>query len=438
MTHDETGSSAAASTEPDDAKGLGELTTPPWKGTDGLRITAVRPIVTAPEGTPLVVVRVETSEPGLVGLGCATFTQRFASVATTVERYVAPLVVGRHPADVEDITRMIHLSSYWRDGPVLNNALSGLDMALWDIAGKRAGMPVFQLFGGQVRAAVPTYTHADGRDVEETIDLARALIERGWRHVRLQTGQPGEGAYGPPPSSETYPGRPHPGGWDVEHYLRTTPTLFAAARAALGDEVELLHDVHSRLVPKDAVRLARQLEPFRLFFLEDVVAPEHYDRLPEVRAASPVPIAVGEQLSSLTSAVRLVRDLAVDFLRVHVSAIGGVTPARKLAILCELLGVRTAWHAPADVSPIGTAANLALDMSSHAFGIQEYHHYSDAVHEVFTGVPVATDGHVTLAAEPGWGIDLDERMAARFPPQRFGHDRWAVRVRNTDGGLFAP
>ena len=421
-----------------DTEGLRELTTPPWGPRDGLRITSVRTIVTAPDGIALVVVRVDTNEPGLYGLGCATFTQRFSAVVATVERHLAPLVVGRHPADIEDITRMVHLSSYWRDGPVLNNALSGLDMALWDIVGKRAGMPVYELLGGRVRAAVPTYTHAGGRDIAETLDRAAAQVEAGWRHIRLQTGQRGAGTYGAPPSGGDYPSRPHPGGWDCDDYIRTTPALFEAGRAALGPDVELLHDVHSRLSPKDAVRLMRSLEPYGLFFIEDVVPPDYYDRLPEIRLQSSVPLAVGEQLSSMPAAVRMVRDLGVDYLRVHVSAIGGLTPARKLTALCELLGVRTAWHAPGDVSPIGAAANIALDVSTHAFGIQECHPYGLAAQEVFPGTPLVVNGHLTPSEAPGWGIDIDESAARRFPPTRFMFERWTVGIRGTDGALYAP
>jgi mannonate dehydratase len=421
-----------------DAAGLSELTTPPWGSRDGLRITGVRTIVTAPEGIPLVVVRVDTNEAGLYGLGCATFTQRFHAVVAAVEQHIAPLVIGRHPADIEDVTRMVHLSSYWRDGPVLNNALSGIDMALWDIVGKRAGMPVYELLGGRVRSAVPTYTHAGGRDLAETLDLAHGFIDAGWRHIRLQVGQRGRGTYGAPPSGGDYPHRPHPGGWDVGDYLRTTPELFEAARSELGGEVELLHDVHSRLTPKNAIRLMRSLEPYGLFFVEDVVPPEYYDRLPEIRRASPVPLAVGEQFSSMPTAVRAVRDLGVDYLRVHVSAVGGLTPARKLTALCELLGVQTAWHSPGDVSPVGVAANIALDVSSHAFGIQESHVYNDETHEVFSGTPVVIDGHLSPSDDPGWGIEIDEAAARRFPPDRFAFERWTSQVRGSDGALFSP
>ncbi|MFI7675666.1 enolase C-terminal domain-like protein [Actinophytocola sp. NPDC049390] len=415
-----------------------EETQAPWSGRDKLSITAVRAIVTAPEGIPLVVVRVETSDPGLYGLGCATFTQRFHAVAATVDRHVAPLLIGRHPADIEDINRLVHLSSYWRGGPVLNNALSGVDQALWDIAGKRAGMPVYELFGGRVRAAADTYLHASGATVEDALDDAQRLLATGLRHVRLQVGGPGLGTYGAPGTPGGYPSAPYPDGWDVNRYLVATPRLFERARAVLGDEVELLHDVHSRLTPKQAVVLARALEPYRLFFLEDVVAPEHYDRLPSVREGSPVPIAVGEQLSSLTDAARLVQSHAVDLLRVHVSTVGGVSACRKLVALCEVNGVRTAWHGPGDVSPVGVAANVALDVTTSAFGIQEGHVYADTVREVFPGTPVAVDGYLYPSDAPGWGVDLDERLAARYPPETGLHERWAARVRRPDGGLESP
>jgi mannonate dehydratase len=297
-------------------------------------------------------------------------------------------------------------------------------MALWDIAGKRA--------------AARVYRHAAGSTVEETLDQARAFMADGFGYIRLQVGQPGVGTYGAPGSRDAYPGHPHPDGWDVRHYLRTTPALFERARAELGDEVELLHDVHSRLTPKEAVVLARSLEPYRLYFLEDPIAPEFYDRLPEVRAASPMPLAVGELVSTVGDAVRLVRDLGVDLIRLHISAIGGLTPARKIAHLSELLGVRTAWHAPGDVSPVGAAANIALDVSSQAFGIQEAYVYSDRAHEVFPGTPIAVNGYVTPSDRPGWGVDLDEKQAAQYPPEKFLFDRWATSVRNPDGSLNPP
>lgn len=411
----------------------------PWPAREGVRITGIRAIVTAPEGTPLVVVRVDTDVDGLYGLGCATFTQRWHAVVAFVERHLAPLVVGRYPGDIGDLTRLARYSGYWREGPVENNALSGLDMALWDIAGKRAGLPVHELLGGKVRAAADTYIHAGGRDIRSTLDQAEEFVAQGWRHVRLQSGQTGIGTYGAPVvDGVPRAGAPYPRGWNIGEYLAGLPRLFEQARERLGDGVELLHDVHSRLAPKQAVALARSLEPYRLFFLEDVIAPEHWDRLPEVRSQSPVPIAVGELATSLTDAARLITGGGVDFIRAHISAIGGLTPAKKLATLAEFFGVRTAWHAPGDTSPVGAAANVAVDVTTSAFGIQEGHVYNDATHAVFPGTLRIVDGWLTPNEAPGWGIDLDEREAARYPAGLSGHDEWAAGVRGLDGGLYAP
>jgi mannonate dehydratase len=410
----------------------------PWPARDRLRIERVRAVVTAPEGWPLVVVKVDTSDDGLSGLGCATFTTRYDAVAAAVDTHLAPLVAGRNPADIEDITRMARFSSYWRNGPVLNNALSGLDMALWDIAGKRAGMPAYELLGGRVRAAAQLYTHACGATIAETLDQAGAYLAEGYRHVRLQVGGPGRGSYGAPGFPGGYPGHPNPDGWDVQQYLRDVPKLFAGARERLGEEVSLLHDAHNRLTLKQAIALCRSLEPYRPFFVEDVVAPEDFDRLPQVRAATSVPIAAGELLASVTDATRLVLGGGVDLLRLHVSAIGGLTPARKLTALCELVGVQTAWHGPADVSPVGQAANVALDVSTPAFGIQEGHDYPDPVHDVFPGTLTRTGGYLYPSDRPGFGVDLDELEAAKHPPQPLRHERWAAQVRRSDGGIEAP
>jgi mannonate dehydratase len=410
----------------------------PWAARDETRITSVRTIVTAPEGIPIVVVRVDTNQPGLYGLGCATFTQRWHAVTAFVEEHLERLVVGRYPGDIEDLIRLAKLSAYWREGPVSNNALSGLDMALWDIAGKRAGMPVHELIGGKVRAAAETYLHAGGASKEEAVEDAHRLIAAGWRHVRLQAGQRGIGSYGSRGTGGGYPDAPYPDGWRVEEYLRNTPALFDYARGELDPDIELLHDVHSRLTPKQAVTLARSLEPYRLFFLEDVLAPEHWAQLPGVRAASPVPIAVGELATSVSAAADLVIGGGVDFLRCHISAIGGFTPARKLAALAEFFGVQTAWHAPGDTSPVAAAANVALDVTSPAFGIQEGHVFNEATREVFPGTLEIVNGWIRPNETPGWGIDLDEAEAARYPAGLSGHDAWAAGVRGTDGGLRYP
>ncbi|HZX03252.1 enolase C-terminal domain-like protein [Kribbella sp.] len=407
------------------------MSEPPWDGSD-VKITDVRAFLTAPEGTTLVVVRVETSEPGLYGVGCATFTQRANAVATTVTDYLAPQLVGRDPAEIVDITTILHLSGYWRFGPVLNNAISGVDMALWDIKGKLAGMPVWQLLGGRARTAVPLYGHASGRDPAEVADEVRALLDAGYGHARCQVAVPGAGTYGAPAAGPTT------GAWDPRKYTRTVVGLFEYLRQELGDDVELIHDVHERVAPVDAIGLARELEPYRLFFLEDPVAPEDLNWLRRLREQSSIPIAIGELFTHPAEYRPLLAEGLIDFVRVHLSAIGGITPAWRLATACDLFGVRTAWHGPGDVSPIGHAANLALDLVSPNFGIQEQHPFNAEAEEVFPGVPQPRDGHLWPSDRPGLGVDFDERAAGKYPPTlRRQGDRWKP-PRRPDGAVQRP
>src|SRR6266446_7070803 len=166
------------------------------QGTPPLRITDVKTILTAPANIRLVVVKVLTNEPGLYGLGCATFTQRARVVETAVDKYLKPFLIGKDPLHIEDIFQSSLVSSYWRNGPVLGNALSGIDMALWDILGKRAGMPVYQLLGGKCRNVVDTYRHANGRTFREVEQAVRQAVAAGWRHVRAQVAVPGLATYG--------------------------------------------------------------------------------------------------------------------------------------------------------------------------------------------------------------------------------------------------
>ncbi|MFF2847438.1 enolase C-terminal domain-like protein [Streptomyces sp. NPDC058001] len=411
---------------------------PPWADATGLRITGVRAVLTAPADHTLVVVRVDTSEPGLYGLGCATFTQRAAAVATVVDEYLAPQLIGRDPADITDITATLHVSGYWRSGPVLNNALSGVDMALWDIKGKQTGLPVWQLLGGRCRTAVPLYAHAAGRDAREVADEVRQLTSDGYRHVRCQVAVPGAGTYGAPGAAAPPGSRPPltANAWDPAAYRRTVVSLFAHLRTELGEEVELIHDVHERVHPTDAVGLAKDLEPFHLFYLEDPVAPEDIGWLRRIRDRCGTPIAIGELFTNPAEYRPLLADGLCDFIRVHVSAIGGITPAWRLATACDLFGIRTAWHGPGDVSPIGHAANLALDLASPNFGIQEQHLFAPRLREVFPGCPEIRDGHLWPSDRPGLGIDFDERLALRFPPRRLGH-AWAP-PRRADGALQRP
>lgn len=166
------------------------------RGLPPLKITDIKTILTAPDRIRLVVVKVETNEPGLYGVGCATFTQRAYVVQTAIEKYLKPFLIGRNADEIEDIWQSSYVSSYWRNGPVLFNAMSGVDIALWDLKGKRAGMPVYQLLGGKVRKGADLYFHASGRDFQEVEANARKAMDLGYRHVRVQVATPGYATYG--------------------------------------------------------------------------------------------------------------------------------------------------------------------------------------------------------------------------------------------------
>ncbi len=398
-----------------------------------ISIRDVRVILTMPDQmNRLVIVKVETSEPGLYGLGCATFTQRPFAVRSAVEDYLKPLVVGKDVQRVEDLWQVMMANSYWRNGPVLNNAVSGIDMALWDIKGKLAGMPVYQLLGGKCREAAAVYRHADGRSENEVIEHIQAFVAEGYRYIRCQFG-----GYGGKSTSLPSPEGAQPGVYfDPAAYARSIPHLFATIRDHFGNELEVLHDIHERLAPIDAIRLAKELEQYRLFFLEDPLPPEQGAWLERLRQQCAVPIAMGELFNHPQEWVPLISTRLIDFIRVHVSQIGGLTPARKLATFCETFGVRTAWHGPGDTSPVGHAANLHLDLSSLNFGIQEWSGFSEAVYDVFPGCPQVRNGYLYPNDQPGLGIDLDEKLAALHPCTD-GPPTWTL-ARTPDGTAAWP
>jgi mannonate dehydratase len=397
-----------------------------------ITITNVKTILTAPAGIRLIVVKIETSEPGLYGLGCATFTQRHHPVASALEHHLKPFLIGKDIHRIEDIFQSSMVNAYWRNGPVLNNAISGVDIALWDIKGKLANMPLYQLFGGKCREAAAVYRHADGRTPEEVAENVQALQEQGLMYIRCQMG-----GYGGRDQIMHSPEGALPGAYfNPVKYARSIPAMFEHVRSVVGYEVELLHDVHERLQPSQAVQLAKALEPYQLFFLEDPLAPEQTDWFRHLRNQTSTPIAMGELFNNQREWIPLVAEGLIDFIRVHISQIGGITPSRKMAAFCELYSVRTAWHGPGDVSPVGHAANLHLDLSSPNFGIQEWSGFPDTVREVFPGCPEVRNGYMYPNDKPGLGIDIDEELAAKFPCEDF-LDKWTV-ARLPDGTSVRP
>ncbi len=393
-----------------------------------LKITDVKTILTAPGGIDLVVVKIETSEPGLYGLGCATFTQRIYAVDAAIENYMKPFLIGKDPARIEDIWQSAAVSGYWRNGPVMNNALSGVDMALWDLKGKVADLPVYELLGGKCRDGVPLYRHCDGADEIEVEDNIRARMEEGYQYVRCQMGMyggagtddlrliAGKLAKARNIQPKVSPRNPTHGIYfDPDAYARAVPRLFDHLRNKLGFGVEFIHDVHERITPIASIQLAKSLEPYQLFFLEDPVAPENIDWLSKLRSQSSTPIAMGELFTQINEWKPLIQNQLIDYIRCHVSTIGGITPAKKLATFAELFGVRTAWHGPGDISPIGVAANLHIDLSITNLGIQEYTPVNEALQEVFPGCPEIDRGYAYLSDRPGLGVDIDLKEAAKHP-----------------------
>jgi mannonate dehydratase len=423
------------------------------KGVAPITIRDVKTILTSPNGIRLVVVKIETSEPGLVGWGCATFTQRALVVRTALNEYLRPFLIGRNVDEIEDIWQSSYVSSYWRNGPVLFNAMSGVDIALWDIKAKRAGMPLYQLLGGKVRHGADCYFHASGTSLTEVEDSARGAMERGFRHVRAQISTPGYAGYG---ARSTAPGAgagaagaaaneaigpTNPKAiWQSAPYVRLVPKLFAHLRTKLGDEVELLHDVHERVTLNEAINLCKSLEPYRLFFVEDPLPPEENDYFRQLRQQTSVPIAMGELFNTQHEYVPLIKDRLIDFIRIHISQIGGLSPARKVAAMCEFFGVRTAWHGPGDASPLAHAAQLALELVSYNFGVHEGSGFPKETQEVFAGCPEVKNGYMLAQEKPGLGIEFDEKLAAKFPvadtPPNFDYS-WGT-TRRKDGTVIRP
>ena len=403
-----------------------------------VKIKNVKAIATAPGGSNLIVVKVETTEPGLYGLGCATFTQRAFAVVTAIEKYMNEFCVGRDADNIEDMWQAFYVSSYWRNGPVLNNALSGLDQALWDIKGKRAGMPVYQLLGGKSRFAVPLYAHAGGGTMEAIVESVKKFMEQGFKHIRIQYG--GYGSVGASQQTPDFKAADFGGEKDNymnEHaYLSNVPKMFEAVRKGCGEEVELLHDIHERSQPIDVINMCRQLEQYRPFFIEDPLSPENTHWWKQLRESTTVPFAMGELFNNINEFVDPMVNHYFDYIRIHISQIGGITPAMKVARLGEWFNVRTAWHGPGDVSPVGHAANAHIDLAVWNFGIQEGgYFFSDNEKNVFPGCPTCKNGYLYVNEAPGLGVDINEKEAAKFPINNRAPG-WTIRKK--DGTIIRP
>jgi mannonate dehydratase len=386
-----------------------------------LPITAARVIVTCP-GRNFVTLKVETAE-GIYGVGDGTLNGRELAVASYLNDHVVPMLIGRDAHQIEDIWQFLYRGAYWRRGPVTMSAIAAVDTALRDPKGKAAGLPVYQLLGGASRTGVRVYGHANGQTVEETIAEARRYRDLGYTAIRLQAGVPGlASTYGVSRDKMYYEpadgALPTENMWSTPKYMASVPPLFAAAREALGWDVDLLHDTHHRLTPIEAARLGKDLEPYRLFWLEDTVAADNQDSFRIIRQHTTTPLAVGEIFNTIWDCRRLIQEQLIDYIRATVVHAGGITHLRRVAALADLYNVKTGCHGATDLSPVCMAAALHFDLSVPNFGLQEYMRHTPETDAVFPHAYSFSSGSLHPGNEPGLGVDIDENLAARYPYQR--------------------
>ena len=388
-----------------------------------MTIETAEVVVTSP-GRNFVTLRLTTSD-GVVGLGDATLNGRELAVASYLRDHVAPLLVGRDPHAIEDTWQYLYRGAYWRRGPVTMAAIAAVDMALWDIKGKVAGLPVYQLLGGRSRRGALAYGHASGTTVEALMTSIHNHLDEGFRAIRVQAGVPGLGKvygvghdqargqkYDYEPAGRT--AAPVEETWDTAAYLRHVPSVFEAVRAEFGPELPLLHDAHHRLTPNQAAQLGRSLEPYDLFWLEDCTPGENQEGLRRVRSQTTTPLAIGEVFNSVHDYQTLITEQLIDFVRSSVTHAGGITAVRKLMDFAAVYQVRSGFHGPTDVSPVGMAAALHLDVAIHNFGIQEYMPHSAQTLDVFRCGYSFVDGLLDPGEAPGLGVELDLEAAAAF------------------------
>jgi mannonate dehydratase len=403
--------------------------------TEPLKIRDARVIVTSP-GRNFVTLKIET-DAGVYGIGDATLNGRELAVASYLTDHIVPNLIGRDAHRIEDIWQFLYRGAYWRRGPVTMTAIAAVDTALWDIKAKVAGMPLYQLLGGRSREGVLVYGHANGSDIEETVDQVGRYREMGYRAIRAQSGIPGvRGAYGVgrgdlyyEPADATLPTETL---WSTSAYLNFAPKLFERLRDVHGPDIELLHDVHHRLTPIEAARLGKSLEPYRLFWMEDATPAENQEAFRLIRQHTITPLAVGEIFNSIHDCRELIQNQLIDYIRTTVVHAGGITHLRRIANLAELYQVRTGSHGATDLSPVCMGAALHFDTWVPNFGIQEYMRHTPETDEVFPHDYRFEDGYLRVGEKSGHGVDIDETLAARFPYE----PKQLPVARLTDGTLW--
>ncbi|MFF2910545.1 enolase C-terminal domain-like protein [Paenibacillus sp. NPDC057934] len=405
------------------------------------KITRIECIRTRHDGS-WTIVKVSTDQDGLYGLGSASDLYNPEAVVQVIEQLLGPLLVGREASNIEDLWHLMHMSGYWRNGAILNTAIGGIDMALWDIKGKEANLPVYQLLGGACRSAVPCYGHAGGADINELKEDVQRFIEEGYTVIRVQMGGYGGGGFVSGKEAklprESWSSGPV---FDEHTYLNTIPEMFEKLRVEFGTGIQYTHDVHEHLSPIHAIQLSKRLEPYGLFFLEDALPPEQIGWYRQLRQQSATPQAVGELFVNPQEWTGLIQEKLIDFIRVRVSKAGGISACRKIATLGEAYGVRTAWQEGGENDPVNQAAAVHLDMALWNFGIQEVNHFRDHELEAFPGHIIREGGYLYPSSKPGLGLDLDEVKAKGLLGDSWNVSRYHRPYpldRKADGTLVRP
>ena len=383
-----------------------------------MKIADARVFVCSP-GRNFVTLKI-TTEDGTTGIGDATLNGREKSVVAYLEDHLIPCLIGKDARQIEDIWQYFYRGAYWRRGPVTMTAIGAIDTALWDIKGKMLGAPVYELLGGASRKGVMVYGHASGANAEEAVANAQDYVEKGYRAVRIQSGVPGmdstygvgRGKYFYEPADRTLPPENE---WSTRKYLNFAPELFEKTRAAVGDVVHLLHDVHHRLTPIEAARLGKDLEPYNLFWLEDAVQCELQAGFEHIRQHTTTPLAVGEVFNSIYDCQELLSKQLIDYIRMTVSHGGGITQLRKIAAFADVYHVRTGCHGATDMSPACIAACLHFGMWVPNFGVQEFMLHTEETREIFGATYSMKDGYVHPGDAPGLGVEFDESSVEKYP-----------------------
>ncbi|ABK73361.1 galactonate dehydratase [Mycolicibacterium smegmatis] len=362
--------------------------------------------------------RIETDE-GLVGWGEPVLEGRAATVAAAVEE-LSDYLIGQDPGQIEDLWTVMYRGGFYRGGGIHMSALAGIDQALWDLKGKTLGVPTHELLGGRVRDRIKVYSWIGGDRPSETAKAAREVVDRGFTAVKMNGTE--ELQY-----VDT---------WDkVDRAVASV----AAVRDAVGPNIGIGVDFHGRVHKPMAKVLLRELEPYRLMFVEEPVLSEHVDGFVDVLRQSPIPIALGERLFSRWDAKTILASGAVDIIQPDPSHCGGITEARKIAHMAEAYDVALALHCP--LGPIALAACLQIDAGCYNATIQEqslgihYNTTNDLLDYLADpGVFTYADGQVQIPTGPGLGIEINEEYVAERAAE--GH-RWRNPVWRHADGSFA-